>query len=144
MRIVVLLAAFAVYGGCTGSTRDQQPVPAWASPSSRVFNMPRDSVWSSAIAALQQRPFISYQEDTPTGTLSVRYQGAPEPYIDCGKISAVDSNIGGARTYRFSAAKANHHYEVIRGGSVFYVRRSMDLEAHITLLFEDVDVSQPG
>jgi hypothetical protein len=76
--------------------------------------------------------------DKSSGLINVSYNGDPENYIDCGRLTSYVKNARGERTYDFPGARAQQTYEVMNSSGLFFVERKMSLEGRVNLVFEDI------
>ena len=73
----------------------------------KVIKRSRDDVWSAAVPALGKQFFVINNIEKASGLMNVSYNGDPEKYIDCGRITSYVKNLRGERNYEFAGAKAH-------------------------------------
>lgn len=109
-----------------------------ASANSKVIDKPRESVWNASVPALSKQFFVINNLDKSSGLINVSYNGDPEKYIDCGRITSFVKNARGERTYNFAGAAGQQSYEIMNPNGLFIVNRTMTLDGRVNLVFEEV------
>jgi hypothetical protein len=152
-RIVIAMAA--LMAGCQtlkdGDRRQPPPPPIKppteyvqprveiTSETSRVVWRPKKSVWQSYMLALSRTDYFIDSAVEDDGVMSVRYNGDPVPYVDCGEVVANVKGPQGERSERFPGAATFKQYQISNRGKVYQVERRMVLTARTTLTFTSVD-----
>jgi hypothetical protein len=109
----------------------------------KVIDRPREAVWNASIPELGKQFFVINNLGKSSGLINISYNGDPEKYIDCGRITSFVKNAQGERTYDFSGAKGQQSYEVMNQGvGLFFIDRKMSLEGRVNLVFEEVSPNQ--
>lgn len=137
---VAAVAGCAAPGGGPSAPREaggveyRQPETVAESRFSKTVNKPLDAAWRALSAAAEKSPFLLQNADAQGSSLTLRYSGDPEPYVDCGRIA---SQGKGARKYDFPAASARQQYEILGKKGVYAVDRRMALEAKIQVVLNE-------
>ena len=143
MRIQLALLIATLVTGCAGKVDYLRPTTkAQGAQNGKTIDKPRDTVWNASVPELGKRFFVINNLDKASGLINVSYNGDPEKYIDCGRITSYVKNARGERTYDFPAAKAQQTYEVMNQGNLFFLDRKMSLEGRVNLVFEEVSPNQ--
>ena len=145
MRTQVSVATFIALGltGCAGKLDYIRPT-AQIDPTAnvKIVNRSRDAVWNASVPELGKQFFVINNLDKSSGLINISYNGEPEKYIDCGRITSYVKNARGERTYNFSGAKGRQIYEIMDPSGLFRVDRKMSLEGRINLVFEALSPNQ--
>ena len=142
MKIIVSLLAIAFISGCA---EEPYVVLNTATPPSanyRVIDKPRDAVWDASVLQFGKQVVVINNFDKSSGLINISYSGDPEKFIDCGNLTSHVKNTQGERTYDFPGARAKSTYEIINGDVLFNIDRKMSLEAHVSLVFEEINPNQ--
>ena len=142
MKILAVLAAIAFISGCARETYVILDTATPPSASYRVFDKSRDDVWDASIQEFGKHSFVVSDFDKASGSISIAYGGDPQKIIDCGNIASRVKDSKGERTYDFPGAKAQANYEVMAGDVLFNIVRKMSVEAHVSLVFKQVNPNQ--
>jgi hypothetical protein len=140
---IAALAALALTA-CAGKVDYIRPT-SQASPAAnvRVLDKAREAVWNASVPELGKQFFVINNLDKSSGFINVSYNGDPEKYIDCGRITSYVKNARGERTYDFAGAKAQQTYEVMNPGvGLFFIERKVLLEGRVNLVFEELSPTQ--
>ena len=114
MKNAVPLVALLFLAGCAGKLDYVRPSTAPGSANNtKIIDKPREAVWNSSVPELGKQFFVINNLDKSSGLINVSYNGDPEKYIDCGRVTSYVKNARGERTYDFPASKANQQYEVM-------------------------------
>lgn len=121
----VLLAACAATGYRPPST-----VPA---VHLRMAEAPLQRMLDEAPAALVRAGFAVADVDRAAATISVPFEARPDSVADCGRV-----RLGGGMTGtdEFDAAAATVHYQMLSGGRLSDVLRTLEAGGHAQLRFE--------
>jgi hypothetical protein len=149
MKVALLLLAILGFSGCAGTFETSgafdnvgviyvRPKVSRPYTNYKVVNEPLDEVWKNSVSELETQSFVIDKIDKSSNVISLSYIGEPERYLDCGHINSRVSNNRGERIYNFQGVKANQIYEVMSAGDLFKINRTMFLEAHVSLVFEEV------
>jgi len=137
------LLALLVLAGCAGKLDYVRPsAPPGSANNTKIIDKPREAVWNSSVPELGKQFFVINNLDKSSGLINVSYNGAPEKYIDCGRVTSYVKNARGERTYDFAGASAQQQYEVMDGNGLFYINRRLSLEGRVNLIFEEVTQNQ--
>jgi hypothetical protein len=138
MRKPLALAA-VVTAGLGGCAAPRSPTLDYLPPSgppatarSAVVRQQPWLVWGNILDRLQQQGFAVSEADETTGELVVRYQGDPQPYVDCGWIVAHRER----ELERTAAAAAAATFLRRRQGQLVSVERDLELDARMTVQVE--------
>jgi hypothetical protein len=144
VRVILFFAIAALVAGCAGKLDYVRPtVQPSAYANFKVIDRPREAVWNASVPELSKQFFIINNLDKSSGLINVSYNGDPEKYIDCGRVTSYVMNARGERTYDFPGAKAQQSYEVMDPGKgLFIIERKMSLEGRVNLIFEEVGPNQ--
>lgn len=143
MKSAPLLLVGLLLAGCAGKVDYVRPTAQPnAANNSKVIERPREAVWNSSVPELGKQFFVINNLDKSSGLINVSYNGNPEKYIDCGRVTSYVKNARGERTYDFSGASAQQQYEVMENNGLFNVNRRMSLEGRVNLIFEEVTPNQ--
>jgi hypothetical protein len=136
-----LIALFL--SGCAGKLDIVRPTTQPnAANNFKIIDKPREAVWNASIPELGKQFFVINNLDKSSGLINVSYNGDPEKYIDCGRVTSYVKNARGERTYDFPGAKAQQQYEVMDNNRLFYINRRLSLEGRVNLVFEEVSQNQ--
>jgi len=138
-KLLILLCLICT--GCAGKLDYVRPTISTKPKNSITINMPRDSVWNSAIPNLSKQFFVINNLEKASGLISLSYSGNPEIYVDCGRIISQVSNLRGERIYNFPASKAEQQYEIMTS-ELYRASRKMSLEGRINLIFEEISPNE--
>ena len=132
-------ALVTVAVGIAGCAAPQSPTLDYLPPSgppamarSAVVQQQPWLVWGSLLDGLQQRGFTVSAMDEAAGELLVRYQGDPEPYVDCGWIVAYQERA----VERTPAAAAMATFDRKWHGRLVTVERDLELDASMKVQVE--------
>ncbi|HTN94535.1 MAG TPA: hypothetical protein VMJ33_08145 [Gallionella sp.] len=142
MKIFAVLVAIVCISGCA---RESYVILNTATPplaSYRVFDESRDAVWDASVLEFGKQSFVINNLDKASGSISLSYSGDPQRFIDCGNITSHVKDSKGERTYDFPSTKAQANYEVMAGDVLFNIVRKMSVEAHVSLVFKQVNPNQ--
>ena len=142
MKIFAILAAVACISGCARETYVVLNTTPPPSANYRVFDKSRDDVWDASVQEFGKNSFVVSDFDKASGLISISYSGDPQKFIDCGNIASHVKDSKGERTYDFSGAKAQASYEVMASDVLFNIIRKMSVEAHVSLVFKQVNPDQ--
>jgi len=134
------LAIAALAAGCAGKYDYVRPTIVPSSPENvKVIGKPRDAVLSTSLPKLSRRFRVIDTLDQSSGVINVNYNGNPEKYIDCGRITSYVMDVRGERTYDFPASRAWQSYEaMLPSTGLLKINRRMSLEGRVNLVFEDL------
>lgn len=140
LHVTVIAFATLALAGCAGKVDYLRPTSqASSSANVKVIDKPREAVWNASVPELGKQFFVINNLDKSSGLINVSYNGDPEKYIDCGRITSYVKNARGERTYDFAGAKGQQSYEVMNPGvGLFFIERKMSLEGRVNLVFEEV------
>ena len=139
MRYDVSLLAIVFLSACAGKVDYVRPsAKADASANVKVIDKPREAIWNASVPALSKQFFVINNLDKSSGLINVSYNGDPEKYIDCGRITSFVKNARGERTYDFAGASAQQAYEVMNPQGLFAINRTMTLDGRVNLVFEEL------
>lgn len=143
MKYAPLILTTLFVAGCAGKLDYVRPIikPGTAN-NSKTIEKSRDAVWNSSVPELGKQFFVINNLDKSSGLINVSYNGDPEKYIDCGRVTSYVKNARGERTYDFPGAKAQQQYEVMDNGWLFYINRRLSLEGRVNLVFEELSPTQ--
>lgn len=143
MKNVVPLVALLLLAGCAGKLDYVRPsTPPGLANNTKIIDKQREAVWNSSVPELGKQFFVINNLDKSSGLINVSYNGDPEKYIDCGRVTSYVKNARGERTYDFPASRANQQYEVMNGNGLFFINRKLSLEGRVNLIFEEVNSNQ--
>ena len=145
MKIYSIIASAIlalILSGCIGKVDYLPPVKSNGITNQKIVDKPRDVVWNVAVPELGKQFFVINNLDKSSGLINISYTGNPESYIDCGRLTSYVKNAAGERTYDFPASKEQMFYEVMGGGQLFHIQRSMSLEGRMNLIFEEISPNQ--
>ena len=143
-KLAIATVTVLALTACAGKVDYVRPsTQAAASANVKVVEKSRDAVWSASVPELGKQFFVINNLDKSSGFINVSYNGDPEKYIDCGRITSYVKNARGERTYDFAGAKAQQSYEVMDGGvGLVFIERRMSLEGRVNLVFEEISATQ--
>jgi hypothetical protein len=141
MRALLAVCTVALVAGCSGKVDYVRPSAPPVTSNSKTIEKPRDAVWNASIPELGKQFFVINNLDKSSGLINMSYNGDPENYIDCGRITSYVKNARGERTYDFPGARAQQTYEVMNSSGLFFVERKMSLEGRVNLVFEDISAN---
>jgi hypothetical protein len=134
MRGAFLLVLCGAIAGC--ATSSYVPPDSAAKPASVVvIDKPRSLVWDSAVPRLAKAFFVVNNLDRSSGLINVSYSGAPDRYLDCGRI-VVDDSVRGKT--EFAGSQARVRYEATAFPYPVIVDRSLDLDGRMNIIFEEL------
>lgn len=137
-RLVGSILFAAGLGGCkAGQVTIVAPEPRQAVTASVTVPRKTDDVWKETVARLSQNFFVINNIDRASGLINVSFSGDPEQFVDCGKVTSYVKNARGERTYDFPGARAHEVYEVMTGGDLVTVDRTIALEGRANLVLQD-------
>ena len=143
MKRAASLLAFLLVAGCAGKIDYVRPVAQpGASNNFKVIDKPREAVWNASVPELGKQFFVINNLDKSSGLINVSYNGDPEKYIDCGRVTSYVKNARGERTYDFPGAKAQQQYEVMHNNGLYFLNRRLSLEGRVNLVFEELSPTQ--
>jgi hypothetical protein len=143
MKQTIPFLIILLLSGCAGKVNIIRPTtPRNAINNFKIIDKPRDAVWNSSVPGLGKQFFVINNLDKSSGFINVSYNGDPEKYVDCGRVTSYVKNARGERTYDFPGAKAQQQYEVMYENQLFFVNRGVSLEGRINLVFEEVSPRQ--
>lgn len=143
MKYALSLMAALLISGCAGKLEYVRPsIQPGIANNSKVIERSREAVWNSSVPELGKQFFVINNLDKSSGLINVSYNGDPEKYIDCGRVTSYVKNLKGERTYDFPGAKAQQQYEVMNGNGLFFINRRLSLEGRVNLIFEEVTPNQ--
>jgi hypothetical protein len=143
MKFAASLFVTLLLSGCAGKLDIVRPTTQPnAAHNFRVIDMPREAVWNASVPELGKQFFVINNLDKSSGLINVSYNGDPEKYIDCGRVTSYVKNARGERTYDFPGARAQQQYEVMDSNKLFYINRRLVLEGRVNLIFEEVSPNQ--
>ncbi|MFZ3084253.1 hypothetical protein [Rhodoferax ferrireducens] len=144
MRLYVITIAVLALTACAGKVDYIRPISQTTSSSNvKVVDKPREAVWNASVPELGKQFFMINNLDKSSGLINVSYNGEPEKYIDCGRITSYVKNARGERTYEFAGAKGHQTYEIMLPGTgLFNIERKMSLEGRVNLVFEELSPTQ--
>jgi hypothetical protein len=129
--------------GCAGKLDIVRPTTQPNAVSNfKLIDKPREAVWNASVPELGKQFFVINNLDKSSGLINVSYNGDPEKYIDCGRVTSYVKNARGERTFDFPGAKAQQQYEVMDNNGLFYINRRLSLEGRVNLIFEEVSSNQ--
>lgn len=142
----VLVAGCATPGGGPGTppggVEYRQPEAAAEAKFSKIVNKPLDTAWRALSAAAEKSPFLLQNANSPGTTVTLRFSGNPEPYVDCGRIVSEARNAKGKQKYDFPAASARQQYEITGRKGLYAVDRRMALEARIQVVLNEAGANK--
>jgi hypothetical protein len=138
MRALLALFSVVFIVGCAGKLDYARPSAPPTVSNAKTIEKPRDTVWNASVPELGKQFFVINNLDKSSGLINVSYNGDPENYIDCGRITSYVKNARGERTYDFPGARAQQSYEVMNANGLFFVERKMSLEGRVNLVFEEM------
>jgi hypothetical protein len=143
MRAIGTILIASILVACAGKTDVIRPT-AQPSPASniKIVDRPRSAVWDSSVPELGKQFFVINNLDRASGLINVSYNGDPEKYVDCGRVTSYVKNLAGERTYNFPGSKAAQQYETMTNGQLVFFDRRMSLEGRINLVFEETSPTQ--
>lgn len=125
--------------GCAGKLNCVRPAAQpGAANNYKIIDKPREIVWNAGVPELGKQFFVINNLDKSSGLINVSYNGDPEKYIDCGRVTSYVKNARGARTYDFPGASAQQRYEVMHNGQLFGLNRRLSLKGRVNLIFEEL------
>lgn len=143
MKRLLIVAAVAALAGCAGKQEYIRPAAPSAIENTKIIDKPRSQVWDAAVPQLGKKFFVINNLDKSSGLINLSYSGDPEQYVDCGRVISYVKNAKGERTYDFPGARANMEYEMmVDSAHLIFLKRRMDLDGRVNLIFEDVDGSK--
>jgi hypothetical protein len=142
LKIIASLLAIALISGCAGEPYIVLNTSTPPSADYRVIDKPRDIVWDASILEFGKKSLVIDNFDKSSGLINISYSGDPGKYIDCGNITSHVKDSKGERAYDFPAAKAQATYEIMDGDILFNIARKMSVEAHVSLVFKEVNPNQ--
>jgi hypothetical protein len=150
MRKSLALLSSALLAGCAttaggpgappaaGGVEYRQPEAVSESKFSKTVNKPLDTAWRALSAGVEKSPFLLQNANSQGATMTLRFSGDPEPYVDCGRIVSEAKNAKGKRKYDFPASSARQQYEIVGKKGLYAVDRRMTLEAKIQVALNEV------
>ncbi len=131
MRTRLLLPCCALLAACAaGGYRPPSRVP---SVHLRVTEAPLQRVLDEAPAALARAGFTVDAVDRAAATISLSFEGPAESVADCGRVT-LGGGMAGAD--EFDAAAATVHYQMLSGGRLTEVLRTLEASGRARLRFE--------
>lgn len=140
---LIAMTVFAL-SACAGKVDYIRPISQVDSSANvKIIDKPREVVWNASVPELGKQFFMINNLDKSSGLINVSYNGEPEKYIDCGRITSYVKNARGERTYDFAGAKGQQTYEIMQPGTgLFNIERKMSLEGRVNLVFEELSPNQ--
>lgn len=143
MKSTMLALVVLLISGCAGKLDYVRPAAQPnASNNFKIIDKARETVWNASVPELGKQFFVINNLDKSSGLINVSYNGDPEKYIDCGRVTSYVKNARGERTYDFPGAKAQQQYEVMNNNGLFSINRRLSLEGRVNLIFEELSPSQ--
>ncbi|MBK1669196.1 hypothetical protein CKO28_14255 [Rhodovibrio sodomensis] len=103
-----------------------------------VVDDPKGEVWDRLVPRLSKNFYVINNLDRDSGLINVSYSGDPGRFVDCGQIHSYVKNARGERNYRFPATTPQKSYEIMQGGTLYFVDRRMELEGRMNVILEAV------
>ena len=127
---------------CAGKVEYTMPSASGNTNNSVVVNEPRDRVWDRLVPKLGKNFFVINNLDRDSGLINISYSGDPGRFVDCGQIHSYVKNARGERHYRFPATAPQKNYEIMQGGTLYFVDRRMELEGRMNVVLEAMSDDQ--
>jgi len=142
MKKILMILSLAALTSCAGKMSYVQPTAPTPATTVTTIARPLEAVWQASVRTLGTQFFVINTIDKSSGLINLSYAGDPEKYVDCGQITSYVKNAAGERTYEFPGARAAQFYEIMEGGDLFRLLRTMALQGRVTVLFEDLGPDQ--
>ena len=136
-----MLAIAGLAVGCAGKYEYVRPTVLPSEPQNvKVIGRSRDAVLNTSLHLLSERFRSSNNNlDQSSGIINISYNGDPEKYIDCGRITSYVMDVRGERTYDFPASRAKQLYEaMLPSVGLLKIDRKMSLKGRVNLVFEEL------
>ncbi len=142
--IIAVLTVALLAAGCAGKYDYVRPDILPSEPENvKVIGRSRDAVLNTSLSMLSRHFRNIATLDQSSGVINVSYNGNPEKYIDCGRITSYVMDLRGERTYDFPASRASQSYEaMLPSVGLLKLNRKMSLEGQVHLAFEQLGSSR--
>lgn len=139
--ILVLTLVAAGLAGCAGRLAYTGPDQPAQTQTERTVDRGFDQVWAQAVSRFPAQGYAIAGADKTQGVLTLAYAGAPDAYLDCGRVESVvyTPRDRVKRVYQFPASSGHQRYEQLMRGNIYDVQRDLRMQATI-----DVKLQRQG
>jgi hypothetical protein len=138
MKKMVLGLLVILLAGCAQGVSYVPPIAKYTQPKNIVVvNMSKNKLWRKIITKISQNFYVVNSMDKESGFINISYSGNPEPYVDCGMLTAEFSSAVEQSSQTFPGAVQKVDYTLLKRPRMYNAHREMRMDGRVSIILQE-------